>query len=110
MAKWSTSVDRHIQEMLHSGYLFKLSSGLYLRPKQSVFGRAPADDAKVVRAFLKDSRFLITSPNAYNSLGVGTTQLYNKIVVYNHKRHGAFKLGGRTYEFRCAPYFPNQVT
>jgi hypothetical protein len=37
-------------------------------------------------------RFLLTSPNAYNTLGVGTTQLYDKTVVYNHKRHGHFML------------------
>ncbi|RYG31935.1 hypothetical protein EON81_21775, partial [bacterium] len=41
----------------------------------------------------QDNRFLVTSPNAYNTLGVGTTQLYNKKTVYNHKRHGNFTLG-----------------
>jgi hypothetical protein len=30
---------------------------------------------------------------ANNSVGVGTTQLYDKTVVYNHKRHGNFSLG-----------------
>ena len=61
-------------------------------------------------AFLKDNRFLITSPNAYNSLGVGTTQLYNETVVYNHKRHGNFKLGGREFRFRMKPNFPRSLS
>jgi hypothetical protein len=46
-------------------------------PKETVFGKAPAPDDKLVEAFLKDKRFLLASPNAYNSLGVGTTQLYD---------------------------------
>jgi hypothetical protein len=46
------------------------------------------------------NRFLLASPNAYNTLGVGTTQLYDKTVGYNHKRHGQFCLGGRTFDFR----------
>jgi hypothetical protein len=27
-------------------------------------------------------------------------------VVYNHKRHGVFVLGGRTFEFRVKHHFP----
>ncbi len=44
---------------------------------------------------------LLASPNAYNSLGVGTTQLYDKTVVYNHKRHGEFHAGRPEV---CLPY------
>jgi hypothetical protein len=49
---------------------------------------------KLVASFLRDDRFLLVSPNAYNILGVGTTQLHNTPVVYNHQRHGRFNLGG----------------
>lgn len=52
----------------------------------------------------------MVSPNAYNSLGVGTTQLYDKTVVYNHKRHGTFSLGGRNFEFRMKPTFPKALS
>ena len=64
----------------------------------------------MIRSFLKDDRFLLTSPNAYNSLGVGTTQLYNKRTVYNHKRHGKFKQGNRTFDFQIKPHFPKKAT
>src|SRR6202011_5938921 len=74
------------------------------------FGEAPAPDREVVSAFLKDDLFLLASPNAYNMLGVGTTQLYDKTVVYNHKRHGSFTLGGRTFEFRSRPSFPKALS
>lgn len=110
LARWSTSVDRHLRQLLDAGDLTKLSTGLYYRPKQTVFGSAPAEDDALVQAFLKDDRYLLTSPNAYNSLGVGATQLYNQTVVYNHKRHGRFKLGGRVFDFRVKPTFPKRLS
>lgn len=110
LARWSNAVDRHLKQLVADGTLTKLSGGLYGYPKQTVFGKAPADDHALVAAFLKDARFLLTSPNAYNGLGVGTTQLYDKTVVYNHKRHGEFKLGGRTYDFRVKPAFPKRAS
>ena len=110
LARWSTSVDRHIKQLVESGVLKKLSGGLYTCPKVTAFGPAPAGDKDIVSAFLKDHRFLLASPNAYNSLGVGTTQLYDRTVVYNHKRHGEFQLGGRKYAFRVKPRFPKSLT
>jgi hypothetical protein len=109
LACWSSAVDRHLKLLLKEGTLTKLSGGLYEHPKHTVFGKAPAEDEKLVGAFLKDDRFLLASPNVYNRLGVGTTQLYDKTVVYNHKRHGTFSLGGRTFDFRMKPAFPKTL-
>lgn len=88
----------------------KLAGGLYAAPKQTAFGPAPADDAALIEAFLKGSPYLKVSPNLYNGLGVGTTQLHNKTVVYNHKRHGRFRLGAREFEFRLKPRLPAKLT
>jgi hypothetical protein len=104
----STSVDRHLAELVKEGTLKKVGPGLYLKPSTSKWGEAPADDKTLVKAFLKDDRFLVLSFNSYNGLGLGTTQLYNHTVVYNHKRHGKFKLGNRVYDFRMKPDFPTQ--
>ena len=110
LSKWSTSVDRHLDELVKEGTLQKLAQGLYFYPEVTVFGAAPPEEEVLVRSFLKDSRFLLTSFNTYNTLGVGTTQLYNQKTVYNHKRHGDFNLGGKTFSFRVKPHFPNKVT
>lgn len=110
LEKWSNAVDRHLQRLLEEGLLTRLSGGLYYCPKKTAFGNAPADDETLVRAFLKGGRFLLTSPNAYNALGVGTTQLYNLTIVYNRKRHGRFTLGGRVFHFRKKPDFPSSLT
>ena len=110
LAQWSKSVDRHARELLDQGVLTKLRNGLYYCPENSVFGQVPPDDAELVRSFLREDEFLLTSFNAYNALGVGTTQLYNQSIVYNHKRHGVFNLGGRVFEFRRKPRFPKKLT
>ena len=107
---WSNAVDRHLKQLVEEGTLTKLSGGLYYCPRLTKFGAAPASDEKLVEAFLKDHRFLLTSPNAYNALGVGSTQLYNETVVYNHKRHGSFDLGKRTFNFRRKPHFPSKLS
>ena len=110
LAQCSNAVDRHLRQLQEEGKLSKLSGGLYYYPKTTTFGDAPAEEKQLVKAFLKDSRFLLTSPNAYNALGVGTTQLYNKTVVYNHRRHGRFLLGGREFDFRMKPHFPSSLS
>ena len=110
LLRWSNSVDRHLQQFLEEGTLTKLAVGLYHYPRQASFGPVPAKHKTLVAAFLKDHRFLLTSPNAYNSLGVGLTQLYNTTWVYNHKRHGRFRLGNRTLDFRVKAHFPKTLS
>ena len=110
LIKWSNAVDRHLEELVQDGTLQKLSQGMYYYPKETVFGKTPPQEDILIRSFLKDDKFLMTSPNSYNSLGLGTTQLYNERVVYNHKRHGEFNLGGRNFTFRLRPRFPSKVT
>ena len=49
--------------------------------------------------------------NDYNTLGLGLTQLYNQIVVYNTERHEDIKLGTRTFAFkRSNNGFPEKLT
>ncbi len=105
LVKWSNAIDRHLQQLVKAGWLEKLSGGVYYCPKPS--GRTRPNDRGLVYAFLKDSRFLIVYEGAYNDLGVGTTRHYDEAIVYNHKRHGRFKFGERTFDFRMKPYFPN---
>ena len=110
LARLSTAVDRHLRELVATGRLKKLAQGLYHAPRQSSFGPLPPEDADVVGGFLRDKDFLVFSPSAYNAVGLGTTQLYNSTLVYNHKRHGVFKLGNRQFDFRMKPRFPKKLT
>ena len=110
LTQWSNAVDRHLATLVNEGTLQKVSPGVYYYPRKSVFGKVPPEERMLVRTFLKDDRFLMTTPNAYNTLGVGTTQLYNKTMVYNHKRHGEFKLGNRTFYFQMKHHFPSTLS
>lgn len=110
LIQWSNAVDRHTKQLIEEGVLEKMSQGLYYYPEKASFGKVPAEDRRLVRAFLKSADFLFMSPNLYNSLGVGTTQLYNKRIVYNHKRHGQFILGGKSFEFRLKHKFPKELS
>ena len=110
LARMSKAVDRHLNELVSTGVLKKLAQGLYYAPKQSSFGPLPPTDEQVVRGFLRNKDFLVFSPSSYNTVGLGTTQLYNSTLVYNHKRHGVFKLGNRQFHFRVKPRFPKKLT
>jgi len=107
---YTTAPDRHLSLLVREGSLTKVSQGVYYVPRNTDFGVPPPDDKTLVNSFLKDNRFLILSPNMYNMLGIGTTQLYNDRVVYNHKRHGIFELGGRKFRFHRKQDFPAVVT
>lgn len=108
--QWTNAVDRHLKQLVDDKTLQKLAQGLYYCPMKASFGNVPPEDEKLVRAFLKSDDFLLTSPNYYNSLGVGTTQLYNKRTVYNHKRHGQFTLGGKVFDFHLKHKFPKELS
>jgi hypothetical protein len=110
LEKMSRSVDRDVAGLVSDGTLVKVGSGLYQCPQRSRFGVLPANTDKLLTSFLKDDDYLVTSPNDYNALGLGTTQLYNYQIVYNHKRHGRFELGGQLFEFHRKPRFPKKVT
>lgn len=112
LAPYSSSVDRELQQLVAQGKLQKLAQGLYYKPKKNVFGEVPPEESVLLAAFLKDKNFLSFNPGIYNSLRLGTTQLYNKTVVYNHKRHGQFELDRRRFDFRVKLRFPrpSQVT
>ena len=110
MEYYSNSIDRHLAELTAEGLLIKVSQGLYYAPRKSKFGIVPPDDNSLIERFLKDDDFLLVSPNSYNGLGFGLTQLYNITWVYNHKRKGKFELNGKLFEFTLKTSFPKIVT
>ncbi len=107
---YSTAIDRHLAQLTKDGTLVKLNPGLYYAPTQSKFGTVPPDDHIIVERFLKDDNFLIISPNMFNTLGLGLTQLYNSSWVYNHKRKGEVEFNNRKFEFRLKTAFPKNIT
>ena len=110
LTKLSTSIDRHLQELTKTQELQKIAYGIYYCPIKRSFGNVPPKDSDIIKTFLKSNDFLLFSLNAYNLLDLGTTQLYNKCVVYNHKRHGRIKLGGKIFHFHLKHKFPKKIS
>lgn len=78
----SRAVDRDLQLALSAGELHRAAQGLYYAPIKTVFGDAPPSDQAMVGKFLEDTHFLLLNLSFYNSLRLGTTQLYNQTLVY----------------------------
>jgi hypothetical protein len=110
LAELSSNVDRHLQVLLKEGLLKKMSMGLYVSPKNTDFGEAPPDELSLLKSFLKDDHFVVYSPSQFNSLGLGSTQLYNSRVVFNRKRTGNLEVGGRVYSFKLWREAPKTLT
>ncbi|WP_244946918.1 hypothetical protein [Legionella israelensis] len=107
---FSSNLDRDLNTLVEANKLKKPATGLYYKPKKSRFGLLPPTDEALVKGFLHKP-FLMYSWNDYNKLGLGLTQLYNKIVVYNSERHEDKKLGNRVFSFkRTNNGFPTKLT
>lgn len=100
LARWGTNAPRLAKRLVREGVLVPLAHGLYVHPRRGRFGRVPPADTEVLRAFLEDTPFVITGPERWNALGLGTTALFSAPLVYNRKRSGEFVLGGRRYLLR----------
>jgi hypothetical protein len=110
LERWSKSVDRHLAELVSAGDLTKVGPGLYHSPKKNAFGDEPPTDQSLVEKFLDKKDFLIFSYNLYNRLELGTTQLYNSNIVYNHDRSDDVILGNKKFLFRKRTSFPKKLT
>jgi hypothetical protein len=49
LAQWSNAVDRHLKQLVDDGTLTKLAPGLYAYPKETAFGKAPAEDDSLLQ-------------------------------------------------------------
>ena len=102
--------DYLLKKLCKEGALKKIQHGLYYHPALTYFGEKFPNEHMLLKSFLRTSDFLCVSPNDYNSLGLGTTQLYNMTYVYNAKRNGLFEFLGRKYRFFKKFNFPLKVT
>lgn len=109
LARWGANPPRLAKRLVDNGELEQLAQGLYAVPVKSRFGKVPPTDEAVMRAFLDDTPFVFTGPEKWNALGLGATAMLAATLVYNTKRTGVFKLGGRQYLLRRVA-FPDNPT
>ena len=101
---WTENPSRLVKRLVAEGHLERLQHGLYACRKNSRFGAVPPSDEELMRAFLRDGRFIISGPNQLNTLRLGSTGLTASTLVYNTKRSGMFILNGRRFVLRRTPF------
>ena len=109
LAQYSDSLDRDLRQLVDADEVRKLWRGVYYRPEVCFFGKAYPEFKKILAAFLGDDDFFMTSLNVYNSLDIGTTQLYNQHLVYTKKLRGQRKVFGQNCFFMNRK-FPKRPT
>jgi hypothetical protein len=107
LARWGKNPARLAQRLVREGKLREAAQGLYYTPIASKFGPAPVPDSVLLRAFLEGEPFLISGPQRWNALGLGSTAMFAATLVYNTQRTGEFALDGRRFLLRRV-YFPKQ--
>ena len=93
------AIIKHLNRMVASGKINKLSKGKYFKPQKTVFGNLLPDQYQIVKDLLEDDGKTIgyiTGYGYYNAMGL-TTQVSNVIQIgKNETRHsftrGRFKI------------------
>lgn len=100
LAAWGKNPSRLARRLERDGKLERVGPGLFVLPRSSRFGPVPPSEEELLRAFLKGAPFVITGPERWNTLGLGSTALFVAPLVYNTKRSGEFNLGGAKFILR----------
>ncbi len=93
--------------MVRKGRLEKLQGGLYLAPPKSRWGKLPVSRDELLRKWLdgrKGVHWVVTGSSAWNALGLGSTGVRARPLIYNKKRSGSFDLAGHKLELRRVPF------
>ena len=96
LSQWTAKPARLARRLVDKGQLEPLAHGLFVHPRRGRFGVVPPTDEQLMRAFL-GGPFVLTGPERWNALGLGTSAAFATQLVYNTKRSGAFTLGGRRF-------------
>ena len=106
LSQWTSNPSRLARRLVDEGRLKPLAHGLFVHPQRGRFGLVPPTDEEVMRSFL-DGSFVLTGPERWNALGLGTSATFAAQLVYNTKRSGEFMFGGRRFLLRRVA-FPEQ--
>ena len=99
-SRWSANPPRLARRLVRDGQLVQLAHGLYAAPERSRFGVVPPSDEALMHAFLGGGPFVFTGSERWNALGLGTTAVLARSLVYNTKRSGRVVLGRREFMLR----------
>jgi len=100
LRRWDSNPSRLAERLEARGELQRLGHGFVYVPRQTRFGPAPPTDESLLDAFFDGTPYVVTGPLRWNALGLGSTALHVRPLVYNTKRTGTLTIGGRTFDMR----------
>ena len=92
LRRWGDNPTRLAHKLERRGLVQRLGHGLFYAPRKSRFGDVPPSDEALLDAFLDGTPYVVTGPHRWNALGLGSTALFARPLVYNTKRTGTFCL------------------
>ena len=96
------AIIKHLNRMVASGKISKLSKGKYYKPQETVFGMLLPDQYQIVKDLLEDNNGkiigYITRLSFYNTFAL-TTQVRNTIPIAKQEIRPSFKRGNFTISF-----------
>lgn len=96
------AIIKHLNRLVQSGKINKLSKGKYYKPQESVFGTLLPEQYQIVKDFLEEEGRkrigYITGYSVYNKLGL-TTQISNIIQIGTQDTRPKLKRGRFTISF-----------
>ena len=109
LSQWGTNPSRLAKRLVAEGCLKKLGWGLFVTTQRSKFGVLPPKDEELLHRFLYKTPFVITGPERWNVLNLGSTAVASLRIVYNQKRSGIFNFDGQKFLLKRIP-FPQPIT
>lgn len=100
LVPWGANPTRLANRLEREGRLRRLGHGFFHAPAKSRFGDVPPSNKALLDAYFDGTPWVETGPPKWNSLGLGSTAMFAKTLVYNTKRTGAVKVGKRGFELR----------
>ena len=73
---------RLANRLVRDAVLRPLAPGLYVHPKAGRFGPVPPMTEELLRGFLQDGAFVVTGPEKWNALGLGTAAVLPVTLVW----------------------------
>jgi len=107
LARYGKNAPRMAKRLVAEGRLKPLAHGLFVHPETSRFGEVPPTKEELMRGYLNRRPFVFTGPEQWNALGLGSTAMFAKQVVYNGVRSGEVQLGGRHFILRRVAFPEN---
>lgn len=100
LVPWGANPTRLASRLKQEGRLQRLGHGLFYAPTESRFGVVPPSNEALLDAYFDGTPWVETGPPRWNALGLGSTAMFAKTLVYNTKRTGTVKVGKRAFELR----------